>query len=391
MSRPSLRFLLIVAALAGFAMTQTVQAQLPVVAPAATKYRVYLGTYSGAKSKGIYVAEFDATTGKLSKPELAAELTNPSFVAIDPKGKRLYAVGEVADFQGKKEGVVSSLSIDEKTGKLTLINHESSGGGGPCHVSVSPDGKTVAAANYGGGSVCSLTVGKDGKLTPASFIQHEGKGATSRQTAPHGHSINFSADGKFAFAADLGIDKVLQYKVGQDGKLSPNDPPAAVLPPGSGPRHFAFHPSGKWAFAINELNMTMTPLKYDAEKGTLTVMESASTIPEGTTGKNLSTAEVQVHPSGKFVYGSNRGHNTIAVFQFNEQTGKLKLVQNQGEGIDTPRNFSVDPSGAYVLVANQATHDVIVFKVNQDSGELTPTDQRIEVGTPVCVKFLAME
>lgn len=372
-------------------MTSIVSAQLPLVAPKGTKYRVYIGTYTGPKSKGIYVAEFDASSGKLSQPKLAAELTNPSFVAIDPKGKRLYAVGEVADFQGKKEGVVSSLAIDPKTGKLALINHESSGGAGPCHVSVSPDGKVVAAANYGGGSVCSLTVGKDGKLSPASFIQHEGMGATARQKGPHGHSINFSADGKYAFAADLGIDKVLQYKVDDKGKLSPNDPPAAVLPPGSGPRHFAFHPSGKWAFVINELNMTLTPMKYDAEKGTLTVLEAVSTIPEGDTGKNFSTAEVQVHPSGKFVYGSNRGHNTIAAFQFDEQTGKLKLVQNQGEGIDTPRNFGVDPAGAYVLVANQATDDVIVFKVNQDTGELTPTDQRIEVGTPVCVKFLAIE
>ena len=387
----SLRRLFVSAFLAGLAMTTTAQAQLPLVAPQATKYRVYIGTYTGPKSEGIYMAEFDASTGKLSEPKLAAELTNPSFVAIDPKGKRLYAVGEVADFQGKKEGVVSSLSIDDKTGKLTLINQESSGGAGPCHVSVSPDGKTVAAANYSGGSVCSMAVGDGGKLEPRSFIQHEGMGATSRQKGPHGHSINFSADGKYAFAADLGIDQVLQYKVDGDGKLSPNDPPAAKLPPGSGPRHFAFHPSGKWAFVINELNMTMTPLKYDAEKGTLTVLESVSTIPEGTTGKNLSTAEVQVHPSGKFVYGSNRGHNTIAVFQFDEQTGKLKLVQNQGQGIDTPRNFAVDPTGAYVLVANQATHDVIVFKVNQDSGELTPTDQRIEVGTPVCVKFLAIE
>lgn len=372
-------------------MTSSAQAQLPVVAPAATKYRVYLGTYTGPKSKGIYVAEFDAKTGKLSKPELAAELTNPSFVAIDPAAKRLYAVGEVADFNGKKEGVVSSLSIDEKTGKLTLINQESSGGAGPCHVSVSPDGKVVAAANYGGGSVCSLTVGKDGKLSPASFIQHEGKGATSRQTAPHGHSINFSADGKYAFAADLGIDKILQYKVGPDGKLTPNDPPAAVIHAGAGPRHFAFHPSGKWAFVINELDMTLTPLKYDAEKGTLTPLDPVSTVPPGTTGNNLSTAEVQVHPSGKFVYGSNRGHNTIAVYQFDEQTGKLKLVQNQGEGIDTPRNFAVDPTGAYVLVANQATDNVIVFKVNQDTGELTPTDVKIEVGTPVCVKYLAIE
>jgi 6-phosphogluconolactonase len=385
------RRFLVAAILAGLSMTTAAQAQLPVVAPQSSKFRVYIGTYSGAKSKGIYVSDFDAATGKLSKPQVAAELTNPSFVAIDPQANRLYAVGEVADFQGKKEGVVSSLEIDEKTGKLRLINQESSGGAGPCHVGVSPDGKVVAAANYGGGSVCSLAVGKDGKLESRTFIQHEGKGGTPRQTEPHAHSINFSADGKFALAADLGLDKILQYKVNERGELSPNDPPFAKLPPGSGPRHFAFHPSGKYAFVINEMNMTMTPLKYDAEKGTLTPLETVSTVPEGTKGDGLSTAEVQVHPSGKFVYGSNRGHDTIAVFQFDEKTGKLKLVQNQGEGIKTPRNFGIDPTGRFALVANQSGDSVIVFKINQDSGELTPTEEQIEVGTPVCVKFLAVE
>lgn len=391
MIRPSFRSL-VALGLVVAAMTNTpAQAQLPVVAPKSSKYRVYLGTYSGPKSKGIYVAEFDATTGKLGKPEVAAELTNPSFVAIDPKANRLYAVGEVADFNGKKEGVVSSLSIDEKTGKLTLIDQESSGGAGPCHVSVSPDGKTVAAANYGGGSVCSMAVADDGKLESRTFIQHEGMGPTQRQKGPHGHSINFSPDGKFAFAADLGLDKLLQYKVNDRGELSANDPPAVDLPAGSGPRHFAFHPSGKYAFVINELDMTLTSLKYNADKGTFTIVETVSTLPPGTTGQGLSTAEVQVHPSGKFVYGSNRGHDTIAVYQFDEGTGKLKLVQNQGEGISTPRNFGIEPGGRWLLVGNQAGDSVVVFKVNQDTGELTPTDQKIEVGTPVCVRFLAIE
>jgi 6-phosphogluconolactonase len=378
-------------ALLTLAVPTMAQAQLPVVAPAPAKYRVYLGTYTGEKSKGIYMAEMDARTGALSKPELAAEHASPSFVAIDPKANRLYAVGEVSDFNGKKEGVVSSFSIDEKTGKLTLINQQSSGGAGPCHVSVSPDGKVVAAANYGGGSVCSLTVGSDGKLKPASFVQHEGMGTTPRQKGPHGHSINFSPDGKFAFAADLGLDKVLQYKVTDKGELVPNNPPSADVKPGSGPRHFAFHPSGKYAFVINEMLLTLQPLKYDAEKGTLTPLEAVSTLPPGTTGPGMSTAEVQVHPSGKFVYGSNRGHNTIAVFSFDEATGKLKLVQNQGEGVSTPRNFGIDPTGKFAVVANQSGDSVVVFKINQDSGELTPTDQKIEVGSPVCVKFLAIE
>ena len=257
---------------------------------------------------------------------------------------------------------------------------------------MSPDGKTVGAANYGGGSVCTLRVGEDGKLSPASFIQHEGMGATARQKGPHAHSINFSPDGKYAFAADLGIDKVLQYKVGADGKLSPNDPPAAKLPPGSGPRHFAFHPSGKWAFVINELNMTMTVLKYDEQNGNLTVMKSFSTLPKGVAAeKNFSTAEVQVHPSGKFVWGSNRGHNTIAEFRFDEETGELTLGGNSSGDIDTPRHFAVVPRGNFVLIANQATNTVRSYHVNEDWGELLSTSWKIEVGTPVCVKFLAIE
>jgi 6-phosphogluconolactonase len=233
-----------------------------------------------------------------------------------------------------------------------------------------------------------LPIEADGKLGPmSSFVQHKGSSVDPRrQSAPHAHSINLDRDNRFAFVADLGLDQVLVYRY--DGKLTPNDPPFAKVAPGSGPRHFAFHPNGKYAYVINEITKTVTAFRYDAAAGRLTEEQTISTVPDGVQGG--STAEVVVHPSGKFLYGSNRGHNSIAVFRIDETTGRLTAGGHQGEGIQTPRNFTVEPGGRFLLVANQASDSVIVFAINQQTGALTPTGNRAEVGTPVCIRMLAL-
>jgi 6-phosphogluconolactonase len=353
------------------------------------KFLVYVGTYTrGTKSQGIYRMELDLATGKLSEPQLAGKATNPSFLALHPSGRFLYAVDEIGDFRKKSTGAISAFAIEAKTGDLTLLNQQPSQGADPCHVIVDKAGKYVLAANYTGGSACALPIDAGGKLGNATgFVQHTGHSVNkSRQEKPHAHSINLDPANRYAFVADLGLDKVLVYRL-EGGKLVPNDPPGADLKPGAGPRHFAFHPSGKAAYVINELDLTMTVFSYDPDKGVLTPIQTISTVPAGY--KKGSTAEVVVHPSGKFVYGSNRGHDSIAIFRADEKTGKLEAVGHQGKGIKTPRNFAIEPTGKYCLVANQDGDSVIVFEVDQKTGELTPTESKASVGKPVCVRFLA--
>jgi 6-phosphogluconolactonase len=352
------------------------------------KFWVFVGTYTGKSSKGIYRCQLDVTTGKLTAPELAVEAAQPSFLAIHPNHKFLYAVGEYGKGP-KNAGGLSAYSLDAKTGALKFLNQESSGGDGPCHVSVDQGGKCVLAANYGGGSVCCLPINKDGSLGAATaFIQHKGKSVDpKRQEGPHAHSINVDAKNRFAVAADLGLDKLLVYKFdAAKGTLTPNDPPAADTKPSAGPRHFAFHPGGKFAYACGELDSTVIALAWDADKGVLKPLQALSTLPKETPGN--STAEVVVHPSGKWVYVSNRGHNSIAIFAVNEQTGELKAVGHQGKDIKVPRNFAVDPTGAYMIVANQDGDSLVLFRIDQKTGELAPTDVRVEVGRPVCVRFV---
>ncbi len=363
----------------------------PAKEPKVEKLWVYVGTYTGAKSKGIYRSELDPATGKLTTPVLAGESTNPSFLAIHPNRRFLYAVNEVGNFGGKKSGAVSAFAIDPKTGDLSLLNQQPSGGADPCHVIVDKQGKNVLVANYNGGSVSVLPIDADGKLKEATaFIQHQGSSVNKqRQAAPHAHSINLDAANRFAFVADLGLDKVMIYKFdAAKGTLTANDPPSASVAPGSGPRHFAFHPSGKFAYVISEMLSTVTPFSYDAEAGTLKPLTSISTLPKDFKGEK-STAEVQVHPSGKFLYGSNRGHNSIAIFAIDEKTGELTLVGHQSEKIKTPRNFAIDPTGTYLLVENQTGDSIVVFRIDQKTGELAPTGTVVEVGSPVCVKMMA--
>ncbi len=359
------------------------------VAAAKGEFLVYVGTYTRAKSKGIYMARFDAGTGKLTPPELAGEVSNPSFVALHPSGKFLYSVSEVGG-RGK-EGAVSAFSIDRATGKLTLLNQQSTRGGGPCHLSVDKTGRMVAVVNYGTGSVASLPIGADGKLAEAaSFFQHSGSSANPRrQSSPHAHSVNFSPDNRFAIVCDLGLDRVFVYKVfPEKGTLAPGEPPFATIKPGSGPRHFAFHPNGKFAFVINEMACTVTSFTW--KSGTLREIETVSTLPvDVPLTDRLSTAEVVVHPSGQYLYGSNRGHDSLALFSIDRKTGRLTPMGHTPSGGKTPRNFCIDPTGSYLIAAHQDSDSLVLFQIDRSTGKLKPTGDTFEVGAPVCVRFLA--
>lgn len=356
-------------------------------------YLVYVGTYTrGGKSKGIYTLKLNMKTGALTEIGATEGVVNPSFVAIHPSNRFLYAVGEISEFDGKPTGGVTAFSINPKDGSLTKLNEKSSGGAGPCHLVVDATGKNVLVANYGGGSVACLPISADGTLQDASsFIQHEGSSINQqRQSGPHGHSINLSPDNNFAFAADLGLDKVLIYAFDADkGKLTPHDPAAVEIEPGSGPRHFAFHPSGKYAYVINEMALTVTAFKYNKKQGRLKTQQTISTIPDADRNQQgLSTAEVCVHPSGKFLYGSNRGHDTIVAYQINQDTGELTYIENESTQGKTPRNFFIDPTGTFLLAENQGSDSIVVFRINQDSGELEPTGHSIEIPAPVCIRMM---
>lgn len=352
---------------------------------------VYFGTYTGAKSKGIYVSRLDVSSGSLSSPELAGETANPSFLAVHPTRDLLYAVNEVGDYGGKRSGSVTAFAIEQPAGTLTLLNHQASVGAGPAHLIVDRTGTNVLVANYGGGSVAVLPIGTDGRLQPASaFIQHVGSSVNpDRQKQPHAHSINLDPDNRFAYAADLGVDKVFIYRFNAGaGSLVPNDPPFAAVDAGAGPRHFAFHPQGRFAYVINELHCTVTGFTSDG-RGGLSALQTISTLPPGqSVVAGYSTAEVQVHPSGNFLYGSNRGHDSLVVFSIDERTGRLTYVEHQPTRGQTPRGFGIDPSGTYLLAANQRSDSVVVFRIDPQTGGLEPTGRTVEVGAPVCVKFV---
>jgi 6-phosphogluconolactonase len=353
---------------------------------------VYFGTYTGEKSKGIYTSRLDLATGALSAPELAAETPSPSYLAVHPSQRFLYAANEVAKFEGQDSGSVTAFAVDRATGKLTQLNQQASKGGGPAHVIVDHAGRNVLVANYGGGSVAALAIGTDGLLKPASsFVQHTGSSVDpKRQAGPHAHSVNLDSADRFAYVADLGLDKVLIYRFdAKQGTLTPADPPFAAVRPGAGPRHFAFHPKARFAYVINEMNLTVTAFAADAERGALKELQTVSTLPAGEQAQpGFSTADVQVHPSGRFLYGSNRGHNTIVVFAIDEKTGQLTHVQHEATQGSTPRAFGIDPSGRYLLAANQRSDSVVVFRIDSKSGRLTPAGHSVQVGSPVCVKFV---
>jgi 6-phosphogluconolactonase len=353
------------------------------------KVLVYMGTYTDQGSKGIYRSELDLGSGRLSPPALAAATDNPSFLALHPSGRFLYAANEVETLDGKPTGSVSAFAVDPRTGDLTPLNRQASAGSGPCYVTVDQAGRHVLVANYGGGTVASLPIREDGSLLPAaSSVQHKGSSIRKEQSGPRAHSINLDAASRFAVAADLGLDKLLVYRFDATGGLELHAPPHVSLPPGSGPRHFAFHPGGRYAYANNEFSSTVVAFRYDPDKGGLEEIQSLSTLPAEFKDKN-STAETQFSPDGRFVYVSNRGHDSIAVFSVDEKTGRLTARGHVVTGGKTPRHFGIDPTGAYLLAAHQNSGSVAVFKIDPKTGRPEPTGASIEVSRPVCVKFLA--
>ena len=364
--------------------------------PAAPKGRmlVYLGTYTGEKSKGIYVSRLELASGALSSPELAAEIKSPSFLAIHPSRDFLYAVSEVNTADGQPTGSVHAFRVDRPSGGLTPVNHQSSMGAGPAHLIVDKAGRNVLVANYGGGSVAVLPIDDSGALKPASAsVQHTGSSVNpSRQKGPHAHSINVDPANRFAYVADLGLDKVLIYRFDPAaGSLVANEPAFAAVRPGAGPRHFALHPGGRFAYVINEMECTVTAFSCDAKTGALTELQTVSTLPAGqAVAQGYSTAEIQVHPSGRFVYGSNRGHDSLVVYSVDAGSGRLTHVQHQPTEGSTPRGFGIDPTGAHLLAGNQRSDTLVGFRIDAASGRLTPTGQKLALGAPVCVKFLPL-
>ncbi len=358
----------------------------------AIQLRVYIGTYTRGDSQGIYASELNLESGALTKPRLVAESEHPSFLAIHPSRKFLYAVNETDQYEGEPSGSVSAFAIDEQSGTLTLINRQASRGGAPCHLVVDGTGRNVLVANYVGGNVAVLPIRSDGKLAAATgFIQHSGASVEPRQAGPHAHSINLSADNRLAFVADLGLDKILVYRFdAEHGTLTPNDPQATPVNPGGGPRHFAFHPSGKFAFTNNEISSSVTSFRYDGQKGLLTELQTITTLPK-TFVDNNSTAQICVHPNGKFVYVSNRGHNSIAMFSFDESTGKLAPLGYESTRGQVPRNFNIDPTGRYLLAANEQSHNIVVFRIDPKTGILTATGTEIDVPSPVCIQFMSID
>jgi 6-phosphogluconolactonase len=362
----------------------------PPDAPAGHKLWAYVGTYTQKGSKGIYRFDYDPVTGKLTGQTLAAEAKNASFLAISPDRRFLYACSEIADFEGKPTGAIAAFAIDAKTGNLTALNQQPSGGTGPCHVVVDRAGKHVLAANYGSGSVCVLPLESDGRLGKATdVVQHRGSSVNkNRQEGPHAHCVTLDAANRFCVVCDLGLDKLMVYRYDAErGKLTPNDPPSAAVAPGAGPRHFAFHPNGRYGYVTNELNLTVTAFAYDPEAGTLKKLETVASIPD-TPKPTDSTAEIEVHPSGRFVYNSNRGYNTIAAYAVDAKTGELTRKGEQGHDVKVPRHFAIDPAGKYLLAANQDGDSIVVFAIDPQTGALTPTDTRVEVPMPVCVVLM---
>ncbi len=350
----------------------------------------YTGSFAGEDDPGIHLFEYEILTGEFNKIQKLTGQINPSFLAVDSEAGFLFAVNTTASYDDENSGSVAAFAIDETSGKLSFINRQSSRGSNPCHISIIAEGKFVAVANYMGGSVSVLPVQEDGSLQPASgFVQHQGRGPHERrQTAPHAHSIYPVIDGPWVMAADLGIDKVLIYRVDNEGNLVPGSvTPSAVMEPGAGPRHIAFHPNGNWIYVLNELNSTVTRLLFDSDSGKAEVMESTSTLPVGYEEENLC-ADIHVHPGGRFLYASNRGHNSIAIFELDSEGVPVMIGLEPVRG-ERPRNFSIDPSGNFIFVANKTTGNITVFKIDNKTGLLDFTGSNLEVSSPVCIKFLS--
>lgn len=348
----------------------------------ASEHLIYIGTYTRSTGKGIYAVRLDSTTGKLSSPELVATTANPSFITLSQDKSHLYAVSE-----GDTFAVPFAVNLD--TGKLVPDESRFSGGKAPCYLMADTSERCLVVAHYHNGIVASLPINEDGSLGPVNSIhQHTGSSVhPERQEAAHVHSSNIAPDDRFVIVCDLGLDKVFTYALDAGtATLTPAATPFVATAPGAGPRHSAFSPDGRYVFVINELNSTLTCYNYDAATGTLTEADTQPTLPTDFTGNN-TTAEVRVHPNGRFVYGSNRGHDSIAVFAFDNTTGKLTPVDQTLSGGRNPRNFNLSPDGKWLVAANQNSNSLNVFQVDPDSGKLTATGHEASVALPVCIVF----
>jgi 6-phosphogluconolactonase len=349
---------------------------------------VYVGTYTTGKSEGIYLYRLNLSSGELRHSGTTRSVINPSFLSLSPNARYLYAVNEVDQFAGKKSGAVSAFAVDQRTGMLTLLNQQPSLGGSPCYLDVDARGRFVLTANYVGGNVSVFPVQRDGSLGAVSDMkQNQGSGPNrDRQEGPHAHCIVLDSANRFAYSCDLGADKILIFRFDtRNGKLLPAEQPFVETKPGAGPRHLVIHPSGEYAFVINELHSTMTTFVRDQAKGSLKPLQTLSTLPSNFTGANTG-ADIHVSADGRFVYCSNRGHDSIAIFTFNGKAGLIAVGHEKTGGM-IPRNFSIDPTGTFLLAANQKSDNIVVFQRNQETGRLSPTAQ-VEVPSPVCVKFM---
>ncbi|MGC9395712.1 MAG: lactonase family protein [Anaerolineae bacterium] len=349
---------------------------------------VYVGTYThkGA-SEGIYIYRLDMATGTLTPAGVAKGIQNPSFLALDPQHRYLYAVNETMTFDGQPGGGVSAFAVDPQSGLLTHINSQCTHGGAPCYVSVDQTGRFVCVANYMGGNAAAFPMRADGGLDPASaVVQHTGSSVNPRrQEGPHAHSITLDPTNTFAFVADLGIDKVMVYRLDlEGGTLPPHTPSSVEVEAGAGPRHMAFHPNGRYAYLITEMGNTIVAYAYDAAQGTLDALQTVPALPEDFTGQS-TCADIHVVPTGKFLYGSNRGHDSIVIYAIDANTGFLAYVGHAPTQGKTPRNFAIDPTGTYLFAAHQDSDSIVTFRIDPETGKLTPTGQVTDVPMPVCV------
>jgi len=370
----------------------------------ANEILVYVGTYTEpirfgtgrilqGKGEGIYIYRLDPSSGVMERVGKTTGITNPSYLAFDSTRRFLYAVNELKTYEDKPTGTISAFAVDPKTGKLEFLNKKPTHGTDPCHVLVDKKREYVFVANFMSGSICVLPVLDDGSLGEASdFIQHQGSSIDAvRQKGPHAHSVTLDEAHRFAFVPDLGLDRLMVYKFDpRRGMLEPNEVPWIKMKPGAGPRHVDFHPAGRFAYLINELDSTLAALSYDGRKGTFKVLQIVSTLPEGFSGES-TCADVQVSPSGAFVYGSNRGHDSIVIYKIDQRTGRLTYVGHEPTRGKTPRSFGIDPTGRYLLAANQDTDTIVTFHVNPKTGKLLPTGHVTQVPTPVCVKFHSLD
>ncbi len=358
-------------------------------AKSAGELLLYVGTYTTGESEGIYLYRLDLSSGELKHVATTKGVVNPSFLALGPSRRYLYAVNEVEEFAGRKSGAVSAFALDQKTGELRLLNQKPSLGADPCYVDLDARGRFVLIANYTGGNVTVFPVERDGSLgEPADMKQYQGSSVNrARQEGPHAHCIVLDPTNRFAYSCDLGTDKIMIFRFdARDGKLLPNEQPWAQVKPGAGPRHLAFYPGGRYVFVLNELHSTVTAFSREPDRGTLQELQTLTTLPNDFKGQNTS-ADIHVSSDGRFLYCSNRGHDSIALFTINPRNGALTSMGHESTRGQTPRNFAIDPSGMFLLVANQNSDNIVVFRLDKKTGRLSSTGQVVQVPSPVCLKF----